>query len=166
MSSSGFKKKFKVDPGPRPNSDINVTPLVDVVLVLLIIFMVVTPLMEKDIQVQVPQTEEVDTTNDVPPDQLVVNVDAKGEISINNKPVAAEAFEEEMKKILNGHKQGDKIAFFQADDDANYGTLVSVMDKTKLAGAEVLGMMTQLPEGAAPGGAPTAPTPPPAPGPP
>src|ERR1035438_487323 len=56
--------------GGRPTSDINVTPLVDVVLVLLIIFMVVTPLLEKDIEVRIPNTEEIPEEIEAPPDQI------------------------------------------------------------------------------------------------
>ena len=158
------RKKFKVEPVGGPNSDINVTPLVDVVLVLLIIFMVVTPLLEKDIEVRVPQTEEVETTAEVPKDQLVVGVGAKGEITINNEPVAAADYLNRIKEILGKKKPGDKVAFFMAHDDASYATFVSVLDQTKLAGAEVLGMMTEVPEGMAPPGeAPPAPPTPPAP---
>ena len=65
-------RKLAVQPAGRVNSDINITPLVDVVLVLLIIFMVVTPLLEKDIGVRVPATEQVEERTEVPPDQLVV----------------------------------------------------------------------------------------------
>ena len=65
----------------RPNSDINVTPLVDVVLVLLIIFMVVTPLLEKDIEVRVPDDTEQDVQPEDPQDQLVVSIDESGQSS-------------------------------------------------------------------------------------
>ena len=77
------RRKLAVKPAAPPNSDINITPLVDVVLVLLIIFMVVTPLLEKDIGVRVPATEQVEEKAEVPPDQLVVHIDSAGELSIN-----------------------------------------------------------------------------------
>jgi biopolymer transport protein ExbD len=143
------RRKFMVEPVGGPNSDINVTPLVDVVLVLLIIFMVLTPLLEKDIEVRVPQTEEVETTAEVPQDQLVVGINAKGDITINNQPVKLEEYEEEMKKLLAGKPEKDRLVFFMADDEANYGKIVAVLDRTKLAGAHTLGMMTQLLEAAA-----------------
>ena len=75
----GIRKAVKFSSGQRPNSDINVTPLVDVVLVLLIIFMVVTPLLEKDIEVRLP--EEQDEHQELPPDQqsqLVVQISGAG----------------------------------------------------------------------------------------
>src|ERR1700761_7274051 len=81
-------RRLTVQPATRPNSDINITPLVDVVLVLLIIFMVVTPLLEKDIGVRVPATEQVEQRTDIPPDQLVVHVDAGGELTLNGNKVA------------------------------------------------------------------------------
>src|SRR4029079_3699240 len=71
------KRKYSISEG-RPNSDINVTPLVDVVLVLLIIFMVVTPLLEKDIQVRVPDDTQQETEDLDLQDQLVVSIDETG----------------------------------------------------------------------------------------
>src|SRR5690349_22838015 len=84
MAAIGSKrrKKFFVAPAARPNSDINVTPLVDVVLVLLIIFMVLTPLLEKDLEVRVPETE-VENEPQPPSDQLVVSLTEAGAIKIN-----------------------------------------------------------------------------------
>lgn len=163
--SSKKRKKFKVDTIGGPNSDINVTPMVDVVLVLLIIFMVVTPLMEKDLEVRVPQTEEVETTVDVPQNQTVVGLTERGEITINDQPVSEAEFVNQMKTLMGKRRGPDKVAFFAADDKANYGKLVGLLDQAKIAGVEVLGMMTQLPESAAPGvpGAPPPPPPPPAP---
>ena len=76
-------RKFSVKAAQPPNSEINVTPLVDVVLVLLIIFMVVTPLLEKDIEVRVPDSDDIEEISDVPPDQLVVSLDADGNMKIN-----------------------------------------------------------------------------------
>lgn len=166
--SSKKRRKFKVDSIGGPNSDINVTPMVDVVLVLLIIFMVVTPLMEKDLEVRVPQTEEVETTVDVPQNQTVVGLSARGEITINDQPVTEAEFVNQMKTLMGKRRASEKVAFFAADDKANYGKLVTLLDQAKIAGVEVLGMMTQLPEGVAPGapavpGAPPPPPPPPAP---
>ena len=89
---------------PREKSkvmaDINVTPLVDVVLVLLIIFMVVTPLLEKDIGVRVPATEQVEEKQEVPPDQLVVRVEADGTLTINAEKVPNAEYIDRLKTIL------------------------------------------------------------------
>src|SRR5258706_1729249 len=95
----------------RPNADINITPLVDVVLVLLIIFMVVTPLLEKDIGVRVPSTEKVDEITDVPPDQLVVRVSADGALAINQEKVPKDEYVDRLKGILAKKGPLDKVVF-------------------------------------------------------
>jgi len=144
-------KKFVIKPAASLNSDINVTPLVDVVLVLLIIFMVVTPLLEKDIAVRVPDTEKVETTDDVPKDQLMVRVLKTGEIKLNTgqaeMQVERDALVGKLKEYIDLRRRvEDKVVFVVAEDGANYGTVVSVLDLSKQAGAEVLGMMTKPPE--------------------
>jgi biopolymer transport protein TolR len=154
--SAHAKKKFLVRPAAPMNSDINVTPLVDVVLVLLIIFMVVTPLLEKDIGVRVPATEQVKEDTPPPPDQLVVRVTAQGDTQINDEKVDSADLVGKLKAILDRQrKPEDKIVFIVADDGASYGTVVHVLDSAKVAGAETLGMMTELPDVAPP--APAAP---------
>ena len=159
-----------VKPSTPPNSDINVTPLVDVVLVLLIIFMVVTPLLEKDIEVRIPETEDV-PQEQMPQDdsQLIVKLDADGTTSINTEPVSPTDYIAKLKRMLNAKKKEDRIVFFVADDKANYGKLVTAFDGAKQAGAFVLGMAMEdvpnaptAPVGVDPGAAP-APAPAPAP---
>jgi biopolymer transport protein ExbD len=161
------RRKFAVQPVGRPNSDINVTPLVDVVLVLLIIFMVVTPLLEKDIAVRVPSTEQVETPQEVPPEQIVVGLDPEGTLSINNQKIEPQDYVNRLRRILAARAPGDKLVFFFPDDKANYAKLVTALDGAKMAGAETLGMMTEVPEravttpapGSQEGGAPTGATP-------
>src|SRR5215510_7667870 len=102
------RRKFFVNPSGRPNSDINVTPLVDVVLVMLIIFMVVTPLLEKDITVRVPATEQVEQVQEVPPDQLVVRVSAEGDLSINTDKVPVAEYVDRLRAILATKAHNDK----------------------------------------------------------
>jgi biopolymer transport protein TolR len=139
-------KRLSVKPATVPNSEINVTPLVDVVLVLLIIFMVVTPLLEKDISVRVPATEKVEQITEVPPDQLVVRLDKSGDISINNDKVPEAEYIDRLRAQLAPKPPADKIVFVVADDAVNYGKLVTVLDGAKQAGAETLGMATELPD--------------------
>ena len=148
-----------------PNSDINVTPLVDVVLVLLIIFMVVTPLLEKDIDVRVPETEDVQTPDEVPQGQLVVEIDAQGNYKLNAETIPADQYLERMRRVLAAKtKLEDKVVFFLADDKANYGKLIAALDMTRQADPKVtLGMATEEPAAPAPGTDPNAPPPPPAP---
>ena len=161
------KRKFAINEG-RPNSDINVTPLVDVVLVLLIIFMVVTPLLEKDIQVRVPDEdqEKVETPD---PDQLVVSIEASGTIKINSEAIDDASFVERMKRVLAAKPADERLVFFIPDEKSNYGRVVFALDGSRAAGAKILGVITEpvvgvVTPGDAPVGAPGA-TPAPAPSP-
>ncbi len=158
---SRHKSKRFIPAAGEPNSSINITPLVDVVLVLLIIFMVVTPLLEKDISVRVPKTEQVEEKTEIPPDQLVVRIEQNGDLTINNEKVPQAELVDRLTAILKKKPANDKLVFIAADDTANYGALVSVLDRAKQAGAETIGMATEVPvvDANAP---PTAPAPPPA----
>jgi biopolymer transport protein ExbD/biopolymer transport protein TolR len=150
-------KKTWVVPAGRPNSEINVTPLVDVVLVLLIIFMVVTPLLEKDIDVRVPDSEQVEEQTEVPPDQLVVSLDVAGRIKINADDVSEQDYVARLTRAVAAKPRGERLVFFMADEKTNYGQLVAALDGARQAGAETLGMMTEKiepPTAAAPAPAP------------
>jgi biopolymer transport protein ExbD/biopolymer transport protein TolR len=141
---AGKKPRKWTKPATPPNSDINVTPLVDVVLVLLIIFMVVTPLLEKDIEIRIPETEEV--AEPPPPDdstQLVVKLDEQGNVSINAQPVTMDEYTNKLRRMMAAKKKEDRIVFFVADDKAGYPKLVAAFDGAKQAGAFVLGMATE-----------------------
>lgn len=143
-------RKFKVAVAAPPNSEINITPLVDVVLVLLIIFMVVTPLLEKDIEVRVPDADDLSTPPPEDNSQLVVSITKEGQLSINSEKVADDEYVEKLKRVVAGKAKGDRLVFFTADDDTNYGKLVSALDGARQAGAEVLGMATEKMAAAAP----------------
>ena len=155
---AGSKPRKFTRPSSAPNSEINVTPLVDVVLVLLIIFMVLTPLLEKDIEVRVPETEKVE--DPTPPDpndiQIVVQVNEKGEYAINTENIPSADYVTRLQKMLNNKKKEDRVVFFMADDKASYGKLVAALDGAKQAGAKVLGFATEIPEGAVLPGTPGA----------
>ena len=136
-------RKISVAPQSGLNSDINITPMVDVVLVLLIIFMVVTPLLEKDIEVKVPDSENVEQLDESPQDQLVVTVSESGELKINLDVVADQAaYVEKLRRMLAAKKKGERLVFFTADDRTNYAKLVAALDGARQAGAETLGMAT------------------------
>ncbi|MDP2270203.1 MAG: biopolymer transporter ExbD [Archangium sp.] len=156
------RRKISVQPQGGLNSDINITPMVDVVLVLLIIFMVVTPLLEKDIEVKVPDSEKVEQLDEVPQDQLVVTVAQSGELKINLDVMPTQQeYVAKLSRMLAAKKKGDKLVFFTADDQTNYAKLVAALDGARQAGAETLGMATDKIEAAAP--APLEPPPPPTP---
>ena len=140
------KGRFGGVGGAAINTEINVTPLVDVVLVLLIIFMVVTPLLEKDIAVKTPSTEKVEVQTEVPPDQIIVYVDARGELRLNTENIAQGQLATKLKPLLDVKQPADRIVFVVAEDKLNYAKFVAVLDTTKEAGAKTLGFATDAPD--------------------
>jgi biopolymer transport protein ExbD len=112
--------------GLRPT--MNVTPLVDVVLVLLIIFMVVTPLLTKQMWMNVPAKAEKDTPPPPPDAQppVVLTVDRAGVLRINREEVPREQVVVRLQRMLNARP--DKIVFFDASDDVPYGTAMDALD--------------------------------------
>ncbi len=127
--------------GSAVKSDINVTPLVDVVLVLLIIFMVVTPLLQKGFDMEIPP--EVQTY--VPPDpdkfQLILTLRGDNRLFLNKQEVQRANLEDEVAKSITGHK--DKLIFVQADPGLDYGYVVQMMDLCRQAGVENVAMITK-----------------------
>lgn len=122
--------------------EINVTPLVDVVLVLLIVFMVTAPMMSRGIDVSLP----VATQTEVPPeDRLTVSVTAEGRIYLGDKPINLVLLEDTLKGILAGGRSG-KIVYLRADEGLRYGKVIEVVDKIKRAGVEQVGFVYSLPD--------------------
>ena len=133
-------KSFAIKPVAGMNSEINVTPLVDVVLVLLIIFMVMTPLMLKELGVNVPKKENVEVQQQVSQDQLVIEY-RSGTILLNKQPIQESQLGDKMHDLLS--QRANKVVFFNIDDDSPYGEAVHVMDIVRGAGAKTLGIMTK-----------------------
>ena len=165
---AGKKRKVRAASDTKPLGDINVTPLVDIVLVMLIIFMVVTPLIEKDIEIRLPD-EKQDETMELPPDQqsqIMVQISAAGELALNTEHISSvEELGERLKKALKAKSKGDRLVFFLPEDKANYGVVVKALDTAKASGADILGMVTmdmsaQPPPGGAAPEAAAAPPPP------
>ncbi len=127
--------------GHGVRSDINITPLVDVVLVLLIIFMVMTPTLLKQMELTVPDKADVQIQTPTTADQIVVGVSKEGKIAINNEPIDESALGERMHDLMRTRRE--KLVFFNIDDDANYGDVMHVMDTVRGAGAKTLGIMTK-----------------------
>ncbi len=122
-------------------ADINITPLVDVVLVLLIIFMVMTPTLLKQMELTVSEKADVQIQTPVTSDQIVVSVSKEGKISINKEMIAESTLAERMHELMRFSR--DKLVFFDIDDDANYGDVMHVMDVCRGSGAKTLGIMTK-----------------------
>jgi biopolymer transport protein ExbD len=103
-------------------SDINITPLVDVVLVLLIIFMVMTPSLLKEMALEVPEKAELQMAVPSAADQVVVGISREGTLTVNREPITQPALVSRMHELLDART--DKLVFFDIDDDANYGDAV------------------------------------------
>jgi biopolymer transport protein ExbD len=131
---------FGAGAGKGPSSEINVTPLIDIVLVLLIIFMVLTPVMLKEIAAVVPRKATDDLPAPAGGGPIVLRMDAEGHVSLGGEPVALPALPVAVRDRLAHDRQ--KVVFFDFDDHANYGNAVRVMDLCKGAGAKTLGIVT------------------------
>ena len=121
-------------------SDINITPLVDVVLVLLIIFMVITPLLQMGYDVKVPPKATIAPT-EPDPDQLIVSLTAQNKIFLNKQELTAQQLASQLSGVLKNRR--DKTVFFSGDDGANYGEVVHVMDIVRNSGAKNLGIVLE-----------------------
>jgi biopolymer transport protein TolR len=120
-------------------SDINVTPLVDVMLVLLIIMMIVAPLLQKGADVKLPvaafSSEKPETQ-----DQTVVAVDAQGRLFVNSVLVRETELRTRVEEILEGKRE--RIILIKADEDAQYSAVMAAMDELRAAGIEDMGLIT------------------------
>src|SRR5215470_6271900 len=112
-------------------SDINVTPLVDVVLVLLIIFMVTAPMMTRGIDVRLPKTT---SGSDATDERLVVSIDRDSAVYLNDRPVNLHLLTDRLKTEMK--RSGIDFVFLRADHEVPYGRVMLVMDEIKKAGAE------------------------------
>lgn len=121
-------------------SDINITPLVDVVLVLLIIFMVITPLLQMGYDVKVPPKATVEQAPTLA-DQLIVSLTTDNKVFLNKEELNLQSLQLRLGEILKNRR--DKTVFFSADDGANYGKVVEVMDIMRNAGAKNLGIVLE-----------------------
>ena len=120
-------------------SDINVTPFVDVMLVLLIIFMVTAPMMMQGVDVSLPEATAEPLESEK--EHLIITIDTKNQVFINDFQVTVDGLAEKLKKILEG--RSDREVFLKADKDISYGTVVRVMAEIKGAGVEKLGLVTE-----------------------
>jgi len=127
--------------GKGPASEINITPLVDVVLVLLIIFMVITPLMIKQIPIEVPEDVEVEDPEPVK-DQLVLTLKENNDMLLNTDTVTLADLEERLWERLKTRPKSAKVVFLDAEDNVPYPNIVQVMDLMKSGGVETIGIVT------------------------
>jgi biopolymer transport protein TolR len=132
----------KRDEGRKVNSNINVTPMVDVMLVLLIIFMVVTPMLQKGASVEMAKTNNpVPMTDADKEDALLVAVTRDGGIFFGTDKITADQLTTRVRDRLE--KKTDKRVFIKADAAAKYGAVVEVVDDVRSAGVDDVGLLTQ-----------------------
>ena len=125
----------------EPISDINVTPLVDVFMVLLIIFMVTAPMLQMGIDVNLPRVKA--RSVDVGEEKLVLTVNNKKEIFLNEYKTTIPGLSSKLKSIFESRI--DREVFLRADKDVPYGFIVQVMSEIRKAGVDRLGMITEPP---------------------
>ena len=119
-------------------SEINVTPLVDVMLVLLIMFMVTTPLMQQGVQVDLPKTSA--TGMELSEDPMLLQIESNQQITIAKNPIALNQLRSKLAAIFKTRK--NKQLFIQADRRVDYGIVAEVMAEAKAAGISQLGLVT------------------------
>ncbi len=131
--------------------DINVTPVIDVMLVLLIIFMVVTPLTQAGHDVELPESaDDLQQDQEPDPNQLVLNIDADGQVTINKQPVSWDELPLRIRDIFE--TRADKTIFLRAAPTLKYGEVMAVLDVARGNGVERVGIVPPDPYAGAGGG--------------
>jgi biopolymer transport protein TolR len=137
-----MKSGRKRNSGSKLMAEINVTPLVDVVLVLLIIFMVTAPMLQMGIDVNLPRVKS--KSIDVTEEKLVLTINSAKEIFINKNKVPVTGLGAKLENIFANRI--DREVFMRADKNVPYGFVVEVMSEVRKAGVDRLGMITEAPE--------------------
>ncbi len=137
---------------PPAISDINVTPMVDVMLVLLIIFMVVTPMLQKGISVDLARTQNQRLMpDDDKEDAVEVAITRDGKIYLKTSPVKIDEITSKVKDLISSRL--DKTVYIRSDSRAKYGDVEKVVDAVRAAGVDTLGLLTAKTERRGPGAA-------------
>jgi biopolymer transport protein ExbD/biopolymer transport protein TolR len=137
----------KRDEGKKVNSNINVTPMVDVMLVLLIIFMVITPMLNNKVNVDLPIAVNAVVMEDAnKEDSTVVAVTRDGKTFLGGDQVQVDDLAAKIQARFEQYKQGSKTVFLRADSRANYGKVMDTIDGIRAAGVSELGMLTERKE--------------------
>jgi biopolymer transport protein ExbD len=130
-------------------SDINVTPLVDVMLVLLIIMMIIAPLLQQGVSLKLPVAANSGEKPETQ-DQTVLAIDASKRYYVNAKEVQKNDMQRRIQEILES--KGQRIVIIKADDDVEYGAVMEAMDALRAVGIEDMGLITDPKRGPAAGG--------------
>ena len=119
-------------------AEINVTPLVDVVLVLLIIFMVTAPMMQRGVEIQLPRAESATGQEE---QRIIVTIDRANRVYLNETSLSPGELEQHLATVASGYR--DPFVYLRADQSVPYGRVMSVMDRIKKAGIERVGLVTE-----------------------
>ncbi|MEZ4754571.1 MAG: protein TolR [Bdellovibrionota bacterium] len=131
--------------GDGPVANINVTPLVDVMLVLLVIFMVTAPMMQQGVEVNLPKVESGSVAGKG--EQLIVSVNKSGEVFLGaGNKLSVDQLASKLKLILEKRAEDDRKVFINGDQSASYGQIMEVMGGLYAAGIYEVGLLTDPPE--------------------
>ena len=140
-SATALLLSRRSNPSTTTLSDINVTPFVDVVLVLLIIFMITAPMLMRSMDVSLPSAT---LRQESPSERTVVTLDAQGRTFINNQAVNIELLEDQIKQRVE--VESLRLAYLRADETLQYKEIIKIMDLIKRAGVDTVGLVYMYPE--------------------
>jgi len=132
---------FRRKRGRRSIGEINVTPLVDVVLVLLLVFMVTAPMMSQGIDITLPTANQFDNQ---PEDRLTVTIDSQGRAYLGHQPLALPLLEDQIRALMTGRPA--QVVYLRADESVRYGKVIEVVDLLKRCGVERIGFAYDKPK--------------------
>jgi biopolymer transport protein ExbD len=125
----------------RVNADINMTPMIDVMLVLLIIFMIVTPLIAAGFQAKLPAGNNLDADAEDDTD-MVLGIDRDNQYFLNGQPIALDRLEQQLQAIYTARAE-DKVLYFKADVNVKYAKIQEAVEMARRSGVRVLAAVTE-----------------------